>query len=287
MSPNYDIFTHHTDPIKDSYVQQSIAQLGRKEAAFLALVASSKSHQFSIKNATLFWGSPEMAWKKLRILERKGWIARIERGKYLVIPLEAGPERKWTEDSYLIATELVQPAAIAYWSAIRHWNWTEQIPRIVYVQTTSRKKNPRRTVFGVQYEFVTVNKRKFYGHVKEWRNGNAVLITDKEKTLIDCADDVERAGSIEELSKAVKAAASEISWLKLNEYVRRFPNRAVIKRLGFLFESLVTNLPQDGTNVLAQWQRELSEGVSPLQSAAKRRGRVVTRWRVLVNAKID
>src|SRR5437879_4359895 len=146
-----------------------------------------------------------MAWKKLRLLERKGWIARIERGKYLVIPLEAGPERKWSEDSYLIAAELVQPAAISYWSAIRHWNWTEQIPRIVYVQSTSRKKNPRRTVFGVQYEFVTVNKRKFYGHVKTWHNGNAILITDKEKTLIDCADDVERAGSLEELSKAVKA----------------------------------------------------------------------------------
>jgi len=287
ISPDYDIFVHHTDLIKDSYVQQSIAQLGRKEAAFLAEVASSKSHQFTIKNATQFWRSPEMAWKKLRILERKGWIARIERGKYLVIPLEAGPERKWSEDSYLIATELVQPAAIAYWSAIRHWNWTEQIPRIVYVQTTSRKKNTRRTVFGVQYEFVTVDKRKFYGHVKEWRNGNAILVTDKEKTLVDCADDVDRAGTIEELSKAVKAAASHISWQKLNEYVKQFPNRAVMKRLGYLIESLVTNIPQEGKNVLSQWQSELSEGLTLLQPSAKKSGRTVTRWRVRVNAEIE
>jgi len=100
-------------------VQKSISELGPKEAAFLAGVASAKSHQFTIKNATAFWGSPEMAWKKLGLLERKGWIARIERGKYLVIPLEAGTDRKWSEDSYLIATELVQPAAISYWSAIR------------------------------------------------------------------------------------------------------------------------------------------------------------------------
>ena len=87
-------------------MQKSISELGPKEAAFLAEVSSSRNHQFTIKNTTLFWRSPEMAWKKLRPLERKGWIARIERGKYLVIPLEAGPERKWSEDSYLVAAVL-------------------------------------------------------------------------------------------------------------------------------------------------------------------------------------
>ena len=286
LPQNCDIFLHHTDLLEGSFVQKNITELGRREAEFLSEVASSKNHQFSTRDATAFWASPQMAWKKLRHLERKGWIARIERGKYLVIPLEAGPERKWSEDSYLIAAQLVQPAAIAYWSAIRHWNWTEQIPRIVYVQTTKRKKNVRRSVFGVRYEFVTVNKRKFYGHVKEWRNGNSVLITDKEKTLIDCADDLERAGSIEELSKAVKAAAPEISWQKLGEYGKRFPNRAVKKRLGFLFETLVMNLPQQARNILGQWQRELSAGITPLQSAGMKKGRVITRWRLLVNAEV-
>jgi len=152
-----------------------------------------------------------LAKKKLYILEKKGWVARIEREKYCVIPLEAGPERQWSEDTYLFANAMVQPAAVAYWSAIRHWNWTEQIPRILYVQTTKRKSNPYREIFGVQYEFITVDKRKFYGHTKESRGGKLVLITDKEKTLIDCADDVERAGGIEELVKAVKAGSSEIT----------------------------------------------------------------------------
>ncbi len=267
-------------------MQKTITELGPREAKFLTEVASSKSHQFGIKHAIKFWGNPEMAWKKLHHLERKGWVARIERGKYVVIPLEAGSQRKWSGDPYLIATELVQPAAISYWSAIRHWNWTEQIPRIVYVQTTTRKKNTRRSVFGVEYEFVTIVKRKFYGHVKEWRNGNAVLITDKEKTLIDCADDVERAGSIEELSKAVIASASEISWQKLQQYVKQFQNRAVIKRLGFLFETLVPNLPEEARNMLAEWQNELSTGIAPLQSSGNKKGKIVTRWRVLVNVKI-
>ena len=53
--------------------------------------------------AVKFWGSRLVAKKKLHVLEKKGWIARLERGKYIVIPLEAGPERRWTEDSYVVA----------------------------------------------------------------------------------------------------------------------------------------------------------------------------------------
>lgn len=227
-----------------------------------------------------------MANKKLHQLEKRGWLARLERGKYLVIPLEAGAERIWSEDPYLVASALVQPAVIAYWSAIRHWNWTEQIPRIIYVQTTSRKKAQGRTVFGVQYQFVTVPRSKFFGHIKEWYKGKSVLISDREKTLVDCADHVLRAGTIEELAKAVKASAGEISWQKLDEYVTRFPNGAVPKRLGYLFEALVPGLPEGATKVLSSWRGKLSAGVVPLQPLISNPGRISTRWRLRVNVRL-
>ena len=266
-------------------VQKNITQLGPKEAEFLSIM-STAGGQFTNERATEFWGSREMARKKLYQLEKRGWLARIEKGKYLVIPLEAGAERTWSEEPYLVATALVQPAAIGYWTAIRHWNWTEQIPRTIYVQTTTRKKATTQTVFGVEYQFVTVPKSKFYGHVREWYNGKSVLISDKEKTLIDCADDVDRAGTIEELAKAVKAAAIEISWLRLNEYVQRFPNRSAIKRLGFLFERLVTNPSAEAGRILEGWRTMLSAGVVPLQPGGRAMGRISTRWRIRINTDI-
>lgn len=279
------IFLHHTDLSKGSFVQKNITELGPREAEFLSRMASSELEQFTISKAIAFWGGSQMAWKKLRLLERKGWIARIERGKYLVIPLEAGVKRQWSEDTYLVANALAQPCAIAYWSAIRHWNWTEQIPRITYVQTTQRKNQKQASVFGVKYEFVTVNPRKFFGHAKEWRNGKVVLVTDREKTLVDCADDVERAGTIEELAKAVKSAASEISWPKLGEYVSRFPNGAVPKRLGHLFEALVPEMPGEAREILSSWHESLTAGIVPLQPSESKRGRISTRWRLRVNAE--
>jgi predicted transcriptional regulator of viral defense system len=266
-------------------VQKTITQLGPREAEFLSLVSAEGPH-FLSERAVGFWGTRAMAGKKLHQLEKRGWIARLERGKYLVIPLEAGSTRTWSEDSYLIASTLVQPAAIAYWSAVRHWNWTEQIPRVVYIQTTTRKKTPQRMVFGVRYQFVTVPEKKFFGHIKEWRKGKQVLITDMEKTLLDCGDDVGRAGSIEELTKAIKGAVRQISWSKLDEYSKRFPNRSVMKRLGFLFETLVTELPSEATQTLAGWRSRLSAGVVPLQPGGRRAGRIETRWRLRVNTEV-
>ena len=266
-------------------VMKKISQLGPREAEFLSLV-SAGGGMFDNELAAQFWKSHGLAAKKLYQLERRGWLARLERGKYLVIPLEAGRERTWSEEPYLVASALVTPAVIAYWTAIRHWNWTEQIPRLIYVQTTSRKKTAERVVLGVQYQFVTVPNAKFYGHVKEWFKGRPVFITDKEKTLIDCADHVERAGTIEELAKAVKSAASEISWSIFRDYVRRFPNRSAVKRLGYLFESLVKNLPDEAHRVLEDCQSHLSAGVVPLQPGGRSTGRISTRWRVRVNADL-
>jgi len=266
-------------------MQKRITHLGPREAEFLSLL-SSKSSMFDFEEAVGFWGSREMARKKLSLLEKRGWLARLEKGKYLIVPLEAGIDRNWSEESYLIATSLAKPAAIAYWSAIRHWNWTEQIPRIVYVQTTRRKKNIKNTILGVQYEFVTVNGRKFFGNVKEWRQGQPVLITGREKTLLDCADDVERAGGIEELEKAVRNGAPGISWKMLHEHVHRFPNRAALKRLGFLIETLVPTLPAEARQCLAQWQSMLSAGTAQLDPGGRKTGKIDSHWRVKINAEV-
>lgn len=267
-------------------MQKNITELGPREAEFLASLAAETDHGFTMEAAVAFWGSPAMAWKKLWRLEQKGWIARIERGKYIIIPLEAGSERMWSEDPYLIAKILVEPAVIAYWSAIRYWNWTEQLPNIIFVQTTKRKKTARRTIFGVPYEIVTITKRKFFGYTKQWRNTIDFLVTDKEKTLIDCADDVERSGSFEELIKAVKEGAKEISWEKLGKYIDQFPNGAVTKRLGFLFEILVPEVPQIAKNMFKKWQSELTSGISPLVPGGRKTGSISSRWRLLINTEL-
>jgi predicted transcriptional regulator of viral defense system len=264
----------------------NITELGPREAHFLSLVAARNNGFFQTEEAVQFWKSRKLTNNILWRLEKKGWIKRIERGKYLIIPLEAGPRRTWSADAYIVASFIVDPAAIAYWTAMRHWNWTEQIPRVVYVQTTKRKSKSRLRIFGVEYEIFTVSKNKFFGFTKEWRDGKACLITDKEKTLIDCADSIKKSGSLLELAKAVKEAAGQISWRKIDEYTERFPNGAVRKRLGYLFEKLVPQLPNEAKRTLEVWQATLTKGVSALNPAGPKSGKISTRWKIQINMEI-
>ena len=81
--------------------------------------------------------------KSLRVLlsrlEEEGAIERIERGKYLVVPLTAR-SGLYTLNEFVVGSELVEPYAIGYWSALSYHGLTEQLPGSVFIQTTSRKK---------------------------------------------------------------------------------------------------------------------------------------------------
>jgi len=100
--------------------------------------------------------------------EERGFVERIEKGKYLIIPLES-EKGKYTLHESAIASHLVQPSAIAYWSALHYHGLTVQIPITVFVQTTARKKHTLIEVFGVNYRIVRVKPEKFFG---SRRNGS-------------------------------------------------------------------------------------------------------------------
>ena len=120
-------------------------------------------------------------------LEEQGYIERIEKGKYLIIPL--GSEKgEYTLHEFVIGSYLVKPYAIGYWSALHYYGLTEQIPNIVFMQTPARKKNRIIDVFGVSYRIVRINEEKFFGIKKEWIENISVSVTNKEKTIIDCLD---------------------------------------------------------------------------------------------------
>jgi len=177
----------------------------------------------------------DVLWVILSRLEKKGWIERIEKGKYIIIPLGA-EKGKYTLNEFVIGSLLVKPYAIAYWSALHFYGLTEQIPNMVYIQTPARKKKQNIEIFGVNYRIVRVKKAKIFGIRKEWIDETEVNITDKEKTIIDCLDKPQYCGGIVEVAKALKNGEFDKS--KLIEYSSRIENSAVIRRLGYLCDLL-------------------------------------------------
>lgn len=261
--------------------------LSAEEADLLLTLASSDHNIFTIQDAYRHWNGDPNTPFRLRNLEAKGWLERLERGKYLIIPLEAGPERQWTDDAYILATHLIDPSAIAYWSALHHWNMTEQFPRVTYVQSTARKFTRRKEVLGIRFRFVRVTPRKFFGFHRQHIDHRRYSVTDREKTLLDCLDRLDLAGGVAEVSKALRTSSDALDWTRVDEYLAHLGSGAVVKRLAFLVDVMQIAVPECGER-LSRWESMLTAGLSKLDPSSPREAhRIETRWRIRVNVEED
>jgi len=196
----------------------------------------SKKKAFTIEDAEQLGYTNKSVLKViLSRLEKKGWIERIEKGKYIVIPLGA-EKGKYTLHEFVLGSYLIDPCVISYWSALNYYGFTEQIPRTVFIQTTSRKKHQEVTIFGITYKIIRVKEEKVFGIEKAWFEEMQINLTNREKTIIDCLDKPQYAGGIIEVAKAVRT--EEYDKKILVKYAKKINNTGVIRRLGYICEFL-------------------------------------------------
>lgn len=264
---------------------RNVASLSSAETEFLSQMAARGRGGFTVEDAKEHWGDDVQTPKRLARLAEKGWLERLERGKYMIVPLEAGPDRQWTEDAYVLATYLVEPSAIAYWSALHYWNLTEQVPQLAYVQTTADIREHRKDVLGIRFRLVKLKEEKFFGLKHERLGNQRFSVTRREKTLLDGLDRPDLTGGIHEVAKGLREAADELDWSRVDEYLPRLGSGAVIKRLGYLVEAMELEVP-DRAARLSRWQGRISAGISDLDpSSRQEKGRIVTRWGIRVNVE--
>jgi predicted transcriptional regulator of viral defense system len=258
--------------------------LGRKASLLLTTLSGQGKVIFTARDAhEILGGSPSATYKMLHDLARGGWLHVLGKGRYLIIPLEAGPERRYSAHEFLIAHHLAPEGYIAYWTALHHHGLTEQIPRSVWVATPRRR--PGTTVLGVPYIFVTLRPHKVFGHQPVWIEGQPVPVADLEKSLVDALDHPEHCGGISEVAKALAVALEErrADLERLTEYALRMRNTAILKRLGYLAGRLslpVGDFPE-------RWYGALSAGYARLDPARPASGPLDRRWQIRVNACAD
>jgi len=255
--------------------------LGRMEARFLAKMGTRAT--FSTEDARRVLGhkADDPTRQFLERLQRKGWIQRIRRGRFAVIPLSSGEERTPQLHEFILAMELVSPAAIAYWSALNHHGMTEQLPRTVFVATNHPVRRPPKEVLGIPFKVVSLRPTKFFGVVEDWVDEQSFSITDKEKTIIDGLDLPKYVGGVGEIAKALRAAWKELDEDRLRGYAEKIGNSAVAKRLGYLMETLALGKPEALRNRV-----RISPGFSPLDPTLPKRGIHNRRWGLVINAGV-
>ena len=253
--------------------------LSRSESLLLAALSEKGKNIFKIEDIMVeLKCSYEYAKVLANNLTKKKWVIVLKRGIYLIVPLSAGVKSRYTEHEFVIASHLASPYYISYWSALNFYGFTEQTPFTVFVATPKRIKS--REVMNINYKFITLSRRKFFGFEPTVVSTYKINISDREKTLADALDHPEYCGGMVEVAKSLWNSRKEVSIEKFIVYAERMGNATIIKRLGYLVESLDVDFDLD---VLSKLRGMISLGMSAFDPTLPKKGRYNSRWNLLLN----
>jgi predicted transcriptional regulator of viral defense system len=229
---------------------------------------------------------PRATTLRLSRLARAGWLRRVRRGLYLLLPLEAQAGRTTTvEDSWILAKELFAPCYIGGWSAAEHWGLTEQIFRAVFVVTAAPIRRRSETIAGVGFRLVRTNARRVKAAKPVCRGAERVPVSDREQTLADGLASPDWVGGVRHLADMLATYRGSPEWnpTRLLDSVRAVGMGSARKRFGYLAETLWP----DQTAIHKAAIKGLSAGLVKLDPAVASAGRISKRWGLRVNAVVS
>jgi len=216
--------------------------------------------------------------------ERRGLVTRLRAGLYTLVPFELGRATEYVGDPYVIAREMCEghPYFLSHASAMELHRMVTQPQFTLYVSSTMR--TPPRSVHGHEYRFVTVKPTEFFGLTQVWvTKQQSVMVSDKERTILDALRQPQYAGGIPEVAKALWMIRENIKIPQLLNYVQRFSSGALRRRLGFLLE-LYAMASSDQLELL---RSKLSSTYYLLDPTLPKSGSFQARWRLQLNIGID
>jgi predicted transcriptional regulator of viral defense system len=196
--------------------------ISRRESEIINKIKEHELVVFTPKDVQRFLGiSDRNTYQILQRMKQKNSIINVEQGKYML-------KEQWNSlDIYDVASLLITPSYIGFWSALHIHHLTDQVPQKIFVVTTKRKRSQR-----LQHQkitFVTIKPHWFFGYERY----DDLIVSDKEKTIIDCLHIPSYAGGI---SQIYHALSDELNIERLISYCQQTKSSTIASRLGFLLE---------------------------------------------------
>ena len=223
---------------------------------------------------------------RLSAWTKAGWLARIRRGVYLIVPLESESEGQTTvEDPWLLAAALYSPCYIAGWSAAEYWGLTEQLFRTTFVATAAHIRRRTASFLGAGFTLAQVKQERIKHLTAVWRGPVRTFVSNRERTIVDAAIDPRWLGGLRHMAEIFTAYSDDpkADPVELLNALRQANNGAAAKRIGYLAEQLWPSAHDLIDGALAS----RTTGIIKLDPAVNRRGKINTRWGIWTNVSVD
>lgn len=253
--------------------------LGPKETAVIARLAYEKTTVITREQLVKLFGQSVLIRQMIYQLKKKGILKPISGGVYYYSPLEAGPAGIRINE-YLIPPVLFPKGNyyVGYSTMYNYYGFTEQLFQTFYILNTSQQKN--RVISGIQYNLVRISPKRMYGLEKIKLRDSEIIVSDREKTLIDMIYFPAPVGGLKMAFKILKAQIGRIDIKKLIRYALLFPNIATRKRIGFVLQNAGISEPITAPLIKSVEKTSLIT----LYGSESRKGHIDKNWKVIIDA---
>jgi predicted transcriptional regulator of viral defense system len=249
-------FTTRSLSPQESRVVLALSERGQRETTRTEIVE-------------LLGGTPKAADHVIESLRHKGWLERASWGTYLLIPAERGPDALGDSNLLALASRIATPYYIGFGTAAAHYGLTTQHRNVIFVVTPVRLRG--REVGESQVRIVNQADSKFFGFEPVDVLGYKVMISDREKTAIDCCDRPALSGGVGEAATILANASRRFDWTKVADYLERIGSGALARRFGWLVDHVKADVPaeiRDRLLRLAARSRKTWLGPDPARASA-------------------
>lgn len=200
----------------------------------------------------------------LHRLKQKKIIFSVEKNKYTL-----------HKDPKMIASHIIWPSYISSWTALRHYNFTEQIPTTIEVVTSKQRRKRKLSFHETKIKIITTKPALMFGFTKYTQKGIEMFIAEPEKALLDAA--LFKSMSFSEIMDIIVSHRSDLQTEKLVIYLLRVGNKSLIKRFGYI-------LDQVGKDYYNRLHNYLDNNLIPLDYSLPQGGIKNMKWRIINNA---
>lgn len=251
----------------------------------LGAVVREAGRVFTVCSASKVLGASNIETAKtLARWTKQGWLTRVYRGLYAVVPIEATDTKQALEDAWIIIPELFSPCYVGGWSAAEHWDLTDQLFRDICVFTEKQVVHKKQEIHNIPFMLTHIPTFMNFGTKTVWKREKKIQVSDPHKTILDMLHTPQLGGGIQHIIDCFGeyVRSSHYNPEQLMAYTIRMNNGAIFKRLGFLSSKII------GENefITKQCHEYLTKGTAYIDPSLKE-GKLVSYWRLIVPINLE
>ena len=185
----------------------------------------AKQPTFTIGDVNKYYNNMGSARSAVKRLISQNKAMKIRNDLYTCVnPMTGGP----VANRFQIASAVTDTSYVSHHTAMEYYGITNQVYYDVYVSSESIFNDFE--FDGYSYHFI---RSRLDQGIETPAFNNAVRVTDKERTTIDCIKDMDKISGLEELLSDLKNIRS-LSEEKMLKYLELYNNQFLYQKTGFL-----------------------------------------------------